>query len=192
MKRGAMVWPVIPNFRPLLGETGGEAVIESLRALTPFVPRKEYSAYMIELDEDASRVLDAVDEPLQRILSTRLALRAITRIPRNRGTLGLVTADLLGHAGMETLRDLRLVDEVAKFPVYRPLLTLDEDSVSRQLRELGLQRLMGKQTARQVSPSPSDASVMDLRELERRVHAEQIAQRIGANATKIPIQTLGS
>lgn len=104
-----------------------------------------------------------------------------------------MTGDLFGHAGLETLRDLRLVDEVAKFPVYRPLLTLDEDNVNRQLGELGLPRLIGTETAGRVSPAGlSDASVMNLRDLEERVEAEEIAQRIAASARKVPIQMRGS
>jgi len=193
MKRGAMVWPVIPNLRPLLGETQPEAVLQGLEALAPIVPRKGYSAYLIDPDEDAAKVLDAIDQSVQRIFSIRLALRAIACLPRNRGTLGLVTGDLFGHAGLETLRDLRLVDEVAKFPVYRPLLTLDEDNVNRQLGELGLPRLIGTETAGRVSPAGlSDASVMNLRDLEERVEAEEIAQRIAASARKVPIQMRGS
>lgn len=193
MKRGAMVWPVIPNLQPLLGEIPPEVVLDSLGALTPFVPKKLYSAYRIELDQEASKVLDAVDRPLQRVFSTRLVLRAITHLPRNRATLGLVTGDLFGHAGLETLGDLRLVDEISKFPIYRPLLTLDEEDVNRQLAELGLPTLTTGETAEYASPAGfSDALVMKLQDLEKRVEAEQIAERIAANVTKMPIQTRDS
>jgi len=193
MKRGAMVWPVIPNLRPLLGETHPDTVLQGLEALAPIVPRKGYSAYLIDPDEDAAKVLDGMDQSVQRIFSIRLALRAIACLPRIRGTLGLVTGDLFGHAGLETLRDLRLVDEVAKFPVYRPLLTLDEDNANRQLGELGLPRLMDRGTAVCVSPAHfSDASVANLRDLEERLEAEEIAKRIAADARIIPIEMSSS
>jgi thiamine biosynthesis protein ThiI len=193
MKRGAMVWPVIPNLKPLLGGVRPEAVLNSLVALTPFVPKNGYSAYRIELDEEASKVLNTVDGPLQRIFSTRLALRTITYLPRNRATLGLVTGDLFGHADLEALGDLRLVDEIAKFPIYRPLLTLDQESVNRQLADLGLPTLTGTERPEYLSPAGfSNDSVLKLQDLEKRVEAEQIAQRIAANVTKVPIQAPSS
>jgi thiamine biosynthesis protein ThiI len=188
MKRGAMVSPVIPNIPSLLRETQLDAILDGLRTLKPFVPRKGFSARLIELDEDASEALDEVDRPLQRIFSIRLTLRAITHLIQSQGALGLVSGDRFGRDGLETLKDLRIVDDISKFPIYRPLLTMDEDSVNQELGALGLRQLITKEASRQVTEVGfSDASIANLKEVEGHVQAERLAQRIAANSTRILI-----
>ena len=188
MKRGAMVSPVIPNIPSLLGETQVDVILEGLRTLKSFVPRKGLLARIIELDDDASKVLDEVDRRLQRVFSVRLTLRAIAHLVQSHGALGLVTGDRFGRDGLETLKDLRIVDHVSKFPIYRPLLTMDEVAVNRELGALGLQQLVTKEVARQVSQVVfSDASIANLKEVEEHVQAERLAQRIATNSTRILI-----
>lgn len=188
MKRGAMVWPVIPNLPLLVGETRPEEIIEGLRKLAPMVPRKGYSAHLMELDHDASRVLDEVDESLRMVFALRLAHRALARLIQTERALGLVTGDAFGRNGLESLKDLRIVEDIVKFPVYRPLLALDEEAMNRGLGERGLLQLARSNAPRQVGRlSLSDVSARNLRELEERVQAEDLAKRIAANSTRIQI-----
>lgn len=186
MKRGAMISPVIPNIRPLLGETQPEVILEGLRMLRPFVPKKTFQAHLIEIDESASKILDSVDQQLQRVFSIRLVFRAIAHLAQAGRALGLVTGDSFGRNGLETFKELRVVDEVASFPVYRPLLALDEDSVNQQLGQLGLLHLATNRRARQVTTTGlSDDSITSLRVLEQCVQAQELAQRIAANSVRI-------
>lgn len=188
MKRGAMVWPVIPNFRPLLGENRPEEIIEGLRKLAPLVPRKGYSAHLMELDHDASRMLDEADESLQMALALRLAHRALAHLIQTERALGLVTADVFGRNGLESLKDLRIVEDIVKFPVYRPLLTLDEETMNRELGERGLLQLAKSNAPRQVGRlGLSDVSARNLRDLEGRVQVGDLAKRIAGNSTRIEI-----
>lgn len=187
MKRGAMVWPAVPGLPQLLGETRPETILEGLRRLTPFVPKKTYFAFLMEPDEEALRVLDAIDMRFRRTFSIRLVFRAIARLAQTRRALGLVTGDSFGQAGLEALRDLRVTDEVAKIPVYRPLLTLDSDTISRQLRELELMKQVKEAGGAPGPISLSYASWVDLKKLEEHFQVENLAQKIAANSTKIPI-----
>jgi len=188
MKRGAMVRPVFPDVRFLLGEIRPEAVLDGLRMLIPFVPKKKFQAFLIELDEDTSKVMDAVDESLRSAFSVRLMYRAVTHLAQAVRALGLVTGDVFGRDSMVTLKDLRVIDEVAKLPVYRPLLTLGEDDVNRELAELGLLELARSQPARRVGLiGVTEDALMKLRDVEERVQAERLAERIAAKATKVSI-----
>ena len=184
MKRGAMVSPVIPNIPPLLGETRQERIVDGLRKLSPMVPKKEYSARLLELDEDATRSLEEVDRSLQRVLAVRLVFRVMAHLVQTELALGLVTADMFGRNGLESLNDVRVTGDIVKFPVYHPLVALDEETINRELEERGLLQLVSKHAAGQVL---SGASGVDLRELEERIHAEDLAQRIAANSTKVQI-----
>jgi adenylyl- and sulfurtransferase ThiI len=118
----------------------------------------------------------------------RLVYRALAHLIQTERVLGLVTADALGRNGLESLKDLRIVEDIVKFPVYRPLLALDDETMNRELAERGLLQLARSEAIGQVDrPSLSDASDGNLQELEERVHAEDLAKRIAANSTRIQI-----
>ena len=188
MKRGAMVWPVIPNFSALLGENRPEEIIEGLRKLAPLVPKKGYSAHILGLDHDASRMLDEADPSLQMVLTFRLAHRAITHLVQSKQGLGLVTADAFGRGGLQSVKDLRIIEDIVKFPIYRPLLTLDEETMKRELRELGFLQLAASNVCGQTGLlGLSSVSTRNIRDLEERLQAEDLAKRMAANSTRVEI-----
>jgi thiamine biosynthesis protein ThiI len=184
MKRGAMVWPVIAELFPL-GGASSDQVLEGLRRIRRYVPKKTYSARLIRLDEGARNALTAVSPAVQRVFCTRLAFRAVEHLARN--ALGLVTADRFGRGGLESLKDLRAADEVATFPVYRPLLTLDEEDMRRRLEELGLAQPETQKTT-PWPPSGLDEPLVDeVRTLENRLQADQLAHNMAVDSRKIQI-----
>jgi thiamine biosynthesis protein ThiI len=184
MKRGAMVWPVIVELPPLGGVPSGQ-VLEGLRRLRRYVPKNTCSARVITLDEGTRNALAAVSTDLQRVFCMRLAFRAVKHLARN--ALGLVTADRFGRGGIESLKDLRAADEVATFPVYRPLLTLDEADMRRQLAELGLTQPETTKTTTGRSSGADKALIDEVRTLENRLKADQLAHDIAVDSRKIQI-----
>jgi thiamine biosynthesis protein ThiI len=184
MKRGAMVWPVIADLPPL-GGVPPDQTLQGLKTLRQYVPKNTYSARLITLDEGTRNVLAAVSPDLQRVFSVRLVFRAVKHLARN--ALGLVTADRFGQGGIESLKDLRAANEVATFPVYRPLLTLDEADMRRQLEELGLSQPETQKTGAQPPSSGYEALIDEVRTLENRLQAEELAHKIAADSRKIQI-----
>ena len=184
MKRGAMVWPVIADLPPL-GGVPPDQTLEGLKRLRRYVPKNTYTARLIKLDEETRKALAAVSPDVQRIFCVRLAFRAVKHLARN--ALGLVTPDKFGQGGIESLKDLRAADEVAAFPVYRPLLTLDEADMRRQLEELGLTRPETLKTATQPPSGGYEVLIDEVRTLEKRLQVEELAHKIAADSRKIQI-----
>jgi len=184
MKRGAMVWPVIADLPPL-GGVPPHQTLQGLKTLRRYVPKNTYSARLITLDEDTKSALTSVSPGVQRVFCVRLAFRAVKHLARN--ALGLVTADRFGQGGIESLKDLRAANEVATFPVYRPLLTLDEADMRRQLEELGLSQPETQKTAAQPPSGGYEALIDEVRTLENRLQAEELAHKIAADSRKMQI-----
>jgi thiamine biosynthesis protein ThiI len=184
MKRGAMVWPVIANLPPL-GGVSLDLTLEGLKRLRRYVPNNTYTARLITLDEETRNALTAANPSVQRVFYARLAFRAVKHLARN--ALGLVTADRFGHSGIESLKDLRAADEVAGFPVYRPLLTLDKADMRRQLEGLGLTQPETLKTATQPPLGEYETLIDEVRVLENRLHVEELAHKIAAGSEKIQI-----
>ena len=189
MKRGAIVWPVIAEL-PLLGGGGvsSDRILEGLKRLRPYVPKNRYQARLIMLDENTRQALASVGPHIQRAFCMRLMFRAVKHLSRT--ALGLVTGDRLGQAGVRTLKDLRAVDEVATFPVYRPLLTLDEASVRHQLEDLGLVQLEREKTAAHSLPRAYEDLIQEVKALENRLQVGQLAQNMAADVRKMQIDFL--
>ena len=185
MKRGAMVWPVIADLPPPIGGVPPDQTLEGLKRLRRYVPKNTYTARLITLDEETRKTLAAVSPDVQRVFCVRLAFRAVKHLARN--ALGLVTPDRFGQSGIESLKDLRAADEVAGFPVYRPLLILDEADMRRQLEELGLTQPETLKTATRPPPGEYEAFIDEVRVLENRLHVEELAHTISADSEKIQI-----
>jgi thiamine biosynthesis protein ThiI len=185
MKRGAMVWPVIADLPPPVGGVPPDQTLEGLKRLRRYVPKNTYTARLITLDEETRKALVVVSPDVQRVFCARLAFRAVKHLARN--ALGLVTPDRFGQSGIESLKDLRAADEVAGFPVYRPLLTLDEADMRRQLEELGLTQPETQKTATRPPPGEYEALIDEVRVLENRLHVEELAHKIAAGSEKIQI-----
>ncbi|GEM_PF-3171755 len=185
MKRGAMVWPVIADLPPPIGGVPPEQILQGLKTLREYVPKNKYLARMITLDESTRNVLAAASPKVQSIFCVRLVFRAAKHLSRN--ALGIVTSDRFGQRGVESLKDLRAVDEVAAFPVYRPLLTLDEADVRRQLGELGLPEPETHGTATGSQSGAFEQLIDEVRTLENRLQADQLAHKIAADSTKMQI-----
>ena len=98
-----------------------------------------------------------------------------------------MTPDKFGQGGIESLKDLRAADEVAAFPVYRPLLTLDEADMRRQLEELGLTRPETLEAATQPPSGGYEVLIDEVRTLEKRFRVEELAHKIAADSRKIQI-----
>jgi thiamine biosynthesis protein ThiI len=185
MKRGAIVWPVIADLPPPIGGVPSDRIVQSLQRVRQYVPKNGYSARLVTLDESTKQALASVRPDVQRAFSKRLMVRAVKHLSRT--ALGLVTADRLGQGDVRSLKDLRAVDEVATFPIYRPLLTLDDAYVRRHLEELGLAQLATEKTATQTPSSAYEDLIEEVKTLENRLQAEQLARNIAAEARKIEI-----
>jgi thiamine biosynthesis protein ThiI len=186
MKRGAMVWPVIADLPTYLGGTvPPDQTLQGLKRLRRYVPKNTYPARLIILDERTRNALAAVSLDSQRVFCVRLLFRAVKHLARN--ALGLVTADMFGRGGIESLKDLRAADEVATFPVYRPLLTLDEEDMRRQLEELGLTEPETQKTTTRPPSGADEALIDEVRALEDRLQADQLAHNMAVDSSKIQI-----
>ena len=185
MKRGAIVWPVIAAPSLSAGAVGLDQILKGLKTLRQYVPKNTYSARLITFDEATRKALAGVGPDVRRVFIVRLLFRAVKHIGRN--PLGLVTADRFGKDGIESLKDLRAAYEVATFPVYRPLLTLDERDLRQQLEELGLSQPETKKSATQPPSGGYEAFIDEVRTLENRLKAEELAQKIAVGSKKIQI-----
>jgi thiamine biosynthesis protein ThiI len=136
MKRGAKV--LFTHFHATperAGQSSAPVARELARRLTPW---QFYSLlWLVPFEAIQRHIVARAPAPFRIILYRRMMLRIAERLARREACLGLVTGDSLAQVASQTLHNLQTVNEVARLPVYRPLIGLDKEEILQLTRRLG-------------------------------------------------------
>src|SRR5512136_577421 len=138
MKRGCRILPVFIALEGFLDDDArerAEKVVEVLRNYQPDIRlRVVPDAYLA----CARRELEVKDlERFTCLLCKRRMYRIAEAMAREEGAKGIVTGESLGQVASQTLENLLVLDDAATLPVYRPLIGLDKEEITRIAREIG-------------------------------------------------------
>ncbi|NTU70889.1 MAG: tRNA 4-thiouridine(8) synthase ThiI [Coriobacteriia bacterium] len=93
--------------------------------------------YVVPFGELQREISLACPPDLRVLLYRRLMFVVAERIAEAERASALVTGESLGQVASQTLANIRAVDDVATFPVLRPLIGNDKLEIMEQARELG-------------------------------------------------------
>jgi thiamine biosynthesis protein ThiI len=135
MKRGCAVTFVHFHSYPILSRASQEKARELAALLTRWQQRSRL--YLVPFGDIQQQVVLAVPGPMRVVVYRRLMLRIAERIARERGALALVTGDVVGQVASQTLENLAVVGDVARLPLFRPLIGMDKDEIMAEAQRLG-------------------------------------------------------
>ena len=124
---------------------------------------------------------------LQVVAQRRLMLKtAASLAKRLRGT-ALVTGDSLGQVSSQTLPNITALDDAVDLPILRPLLGWDKTEImaeARRIRTLAISELPDQDCCTLLTPRRVEtrARIDDLRRIEGRLDAEELAEQLAATA----------
>jgi thiamine biosynthesis protein ThiI len=138
MKRGCRILPLMVALEGYLDETAvarAEAVVERLRRYQPDIALHVlHDGYL----KQAKKVLRrARQERYTCVLCKRRMYRLAGEYASEHGALGIVTGEALGQVASQTLDNLRVLDDAAPLPVYRPLIGFDKEEIIAIARRIG-------------------------------------------------------
>ena len=124
---------------------------------------------------------------LQIVAQRRLMLKTAAVLARRLRATALVTGDSLGQVSSQTLTNIVALDDAVSLPILRPLIGLDKYEIiteARQISTLAISELPDEDccsllTSRQVE---TKARIDDLRKIEARLEADDLAQELAAAA----------
>lgn len=76
-------------------------------------------------------------EELGITIMRRMMLRIATEIANRRGLLALATGESLGQVASQTLESIRVINDVTRLPVLRPLISEDKIDIIHRARMIG-------------------------------------------------------
>jgi len=96
------------------------------------------------------------------------------RIAEAESAEGIVTGDILGKKATQTIHSFRIQDEAVKgFPVYRPLIGLDEAETAETAKTIGLNKT-SKEEIKQLRPE----AIMKPEEIKKIEHELKVKKLV--------------
>lgn len=120
---------------------------------------------------------------LQIVAQRRIMLKAAEGLASREDAAALVTGDSLGQVSSQTLPNLGALDDAVGLPILRPLVGWDKTEImteARRLETLEISELPDEDCCTLLTPryAATRAKIDDLRTLERRIDAGEIADQL--------------
>jgi tRNA uracil 4-sulfurtransferase len=124
---------------------------------------------------------------LQIVAQRRLMLKTAAAMARRLRAAALVTGDCLGQVSSQTLTNITALDDSVALPILRPLIGLDKNEIiaaARAIGTLAISELPDEDCCSLLLPPRAEtkARIGDLRRIEARVDADDLAEELAAAA----------
>jgi thiamine biosynthesis protein ThiI len=124
---------------------------------------------------------------LQIVAQRRLMLKTGAVLARRLRAAALVTGDSLGQVSSQTLTNITALDDAVELPILRPLIGMDKAEIvaeARRISTLAISELPDEDCCSLLMPRQVEtkARIEDLRRIEARLEADDLAQELAAAA----------
>ena len=97
--------------------------------------------YIAKIGEYQRRIADEVPARLRVVFFRRLMFTVANELAWREHAKAIVTGESLGQVASQTMDNIAVVDAVAKYPVFRPLIGTDKTEIIEQAKQLGTYEL---------------------------------------------------
>lgn len=97
----------------------------------------ESRIYVIPFADIQKEILMKTPAKLRMILYRRFMLRIAEEIAKKENALGVFTGESIGQVASQTLENIKVIEEAARLPVFRPLISQDKEEIIKKAREIG-------------------------------------------------------
>jgi thiamine biosynthesis protein ThiI len=138
MKRGCPVIPAYFDTTPFTDEDAKARVIDISKKLYNWAVGYPRMLYLVPHGANLKFFIDNAPLRLTCILCKRLMYRIAERIAEIENAEGIVTGDAIGQQASQTLRNLRVLNQVVtNYPIHRPLLSFNKLEIEKIARNIG-------------------------------------------------------
>ena len=135
MRRGAQVIGLHFSGAPEAADTSSFLVQEIARVLRP--AGGLHRLFCAHFGSYQRAIALSVPDKLRVVFYRRMMVAVANELARREGAKALVTGESLGQVASQTLDNIRAVDEVADWPILRPLIGTDKQEIVDEALRLG-------------------------------------------------------
>ncbi len=133
-KRGAFIDALHFESFPYTSERAKEKVVDLARKLCQYTDTMNFAT--IRLTQIQLALKEACREEYFTLLLRRSMMRLACRVARRQGCGAIVTGESLGQVASQTMEAMACTDQVASFPVLRPLVGMDKEEIIVKSRQI--------------------------------------------------------
>lgn len=142
--------------------------------------------HVVDFSEIVKDLKSKVTPKFSQVILKRLFYRAADKLNEAIDSKATVTGEAIGQVSSQTLTNLRAIDEVAEFPIMRPLIAFDKEDIIQISRKIGTFQISSKVqefcqlvpdkpvTACKVSSACKEESKLDLSLLDQAFETRKI------------------
>lgn len=143
--------------------------------------------FVVPFGKAQQQIKSAGIERLQIVAQRRLMLKTAEAMADDLGSAALVTGDALGQVSSQTLTNITALDDAVDLPILRPLIGMDKTEIMDQARRIGtlsISELPDEDCCTMLTPRQVEtaAKIPDLRQIEKRLDAEELAEHLVTTA----------
>jgi tRNA uracil 4-sulfurtransferase len=135
MKRGAKVMFVHFHSLPYTSQHSVEQVKQLVGILTQY--QFQSKLYLVPFADLQNQIVVNAPQSLRVILYRRMMVRIAEEIAFREKAEALVSGEAVGQVASQTLRNIRVINDVAKLPILRPLSGTDKEETMAIARNIG-------------------------------------------------------
>ncbi|GLU46063.1 tRNA uracil 4-sulfurtransferase ThiI [Nocardiopsis ansamitocini] len=141
--------------------------------------------YVIPFGKAQQQIKNSGVERLQIVAQRRLMLKTAEALADTLGGAALVTGDALGQVSSQTLTNITALDDSVDLPILRPLIGMDKTEIMDQARKIGtlaISELPDEDCCTMLTPRQVEtaAKIEDLRQIEKRLDAAELAEHLAS------------
>jgi thiamine biosynthesis protein ThiI len=167
--------------------TGPESIYKAyalVRELDKF--QGDSRLFVVPFGKAQQQIKSSGAERLQIIAQRRLMLKTGETLAARLGGAALITGDSLGQVSSQTLPNITALDDAVQLPILRPLIGMDKTEImaeARRVQTLAISELPDEDCCTMLTPRRAEtrAKIEDLRQIERRLDAGELAEQLAAS-----------
>ena len=142
MKRGVKIMPIYFHTPPFTSERAKEKVIDLAKKLARYQPELELK--VVDFTKLQTEINQNCPEDLITLIMRRQMIKVAQRISQENNAKALVTGESIAQVASQTLDAIKVTNEVAQLPIFKPLLTFDKAEIIAQARKIDTYKISTK------------------------------------------------
>ncbi|MEV5571125.1 tRNA uracil 4-sulfurtransferase ThiI [Spirillospora sp. NPDC052269] len=139
--------------------------------------------FVVPFGKAQQQIKSSGADRLAVIAQRRLMLRAGEMLAHKMRGAALITGDALGQVSSQTLANITALDDAVEMPILRPLVGMDKTEImdqARKIRTLSISELPDEDCCTMLAPRRAEtrAKIEDLRQIEKRLDVEELAEQL--------------
>lgn len=135
LKRGVELEAIHFHSYPFTSERAQQKVEDLGKILTRY--GGEIRLHLVPFTEIQTEISKKCLDSYSITIMRRMMLRIAEKISEKQGALALVTGESLGQVASQTLESMKVINEVTRMPILRPLVGMDKQEIMTLAKQIG-------------------------------------------------------